>query len=302
MCVVFFFVKSSCFSFVVDCRPKSVSMGNFIRALKNKITENRGKSEAEGKANLQMFLDEFLDERFLTAQSLIVDNGVKKIVDGRKRKNPFFLFYFYENLFFLVGDVIMTFACSYVVSRLLIAAHEGGKRFRVVVVDSSPLMEGKEFLKRMVNAGISCTYVLLNAVCYMMKSVTKVLVGAYALLSNGNLVSRVGTAAVCMAAHEWSVPVIVCSETIKFSEKTLLDSITWNELGNADDLAASELGRKVNVLSNWKDIPQVTLLSVLYDVTPMEFITMVITEFGNIPPTSVPVILREEYGNKKDQK
>jgi translation initiation factor 2B subunit (eIF-2B alpha/beta/delta family) len=34
-----------------------------------------------------------------------------------------------------------------------------------------------------------------------------------------------------LAANEWNVPVIVCSETIKFSEKTMLDSITWNELG-----------------------------------------------------------------------
>jgi translation initiation factor eIF-2B subunit delta len=195
----------------------------------------------------------------------------------------------------------MTFACSYVVSCVLIAAHQSGKRFRVVVVDSSPLMEGKEFLKRMTGVGIQCSYVLLNAVCYMMKSVTKVLVGAYALLSNGNLVSRVGTAAVAMAAHEWSVPVIVCSETIKFSEKTLLDSITWNELGNADDLAVTESGRKPNVLANWRDVPHLTLLSLLYDVTPMDFITMVITEFGMIPPTSVPVILREEYGNKKER-
>jgi translation initiation factor 2B subunit (eIF-2B alpha/beta/delta family) len=71
-------------SFVVDCRPKSVSMGNFIRAFKNRVTENRGRSEVDGKASLQAFLEEFLDERFLTAQSLIVDNGVKKIVDGER--------------------------------------------------------------------------------------------------------------------------------------------------------------------------------------------------------------------------
>jgi translation initiation factor 2B subunit (eIF-2B alpha/beta/delta family) len=35
------------------------------------------------------------------------------------------------------------------------------------------------------------------------------------------------------------------------------------------------------------------LLNLVYDVTPSTFITMVVTEVGMIPPTSVPVILRE---------
>lgn len=260
--------------FIFACRPKSVSMANFVRAFKNKGVECRGKSESEGKQLLEEFLDEFLDERLLTAEQMICDYGVKKIANG---------------------DVIISFACSFVVSKLLVAAHNAGKRFRLIIVDSTPLLEGKEFLKRMTLAGIQCTYVLLNAVCYMMKEVTKVLVGAYAMLSNGNLVSRAGTALVAMAAHEYNVPVIVCCETLKFSEKTMLDSITWNELGNADDVA-----RGATSLTKWRDVPGLTLLSLLYDVTPMEFITMVVCEFGLIPPTSVPVILRE-YGNKKEE-
>jgi translation initiation factor eIF-2B subunit delta len=31
----------------------------------------------------------------------------------------------------------------------------------------------------------------------------------------------------------------------------------------------------------------------MYDLTPTKFISMVFTEIGQIPPTSVPVILRE---------
>lgn len=30
-----------------------------------------------------------------------------------------------------------------------------------------------------------------------------------------------------------------------------------------------------------------------YDITPPEYITMIITEVGMIPPSSVPVVLRE---------
>ena len=35
------------------------------------------------------------------------------------------------------------------------------------------------------------------------------------------------------------------------------------------------------------------LLNLVYDAMPQDFVTLVVTEFGAIPPTSVPVILRE---------
>lgn len=35
------------------------------------------------------------------------------------------------------------------------------------------------------------------------------------------------------------------------------------------------------------------LLNLMYDAMPAEYVTLIATEFGAIPPTSVPVILRE---------
>jgi len=35
------------------------------------------------------------------------------------------------------------------------------------------------------------------------------------------------------------------------------------------------------------------LLNLVYDAMPQDYVTLVVTEFGAIPPTSVPVILRE---------
>ena len=52
------------------------------------------------------------------------------------------------------------------------------------------------------------------------------------------------------------------------------------------------------MLSGWRDIPKLKLLNLKYDLTPATFISMVITEMGMIPATSVPVILREYH---KDQ-
>ena len=47
----------------------------------------------------------------------------------------------------------------------------------------------------------------------------QVFLGASAMLANGNVISRVGTASVAMMARQYKVPVLVCCETYKFSEK-----------------------------------------------------------------------------------
>ena len=38
---------------------------------------------------------------------------------------------------------------------------------------------------------------------------------------------------------------------------------------------------------------KVVLLNPLYDVTPSNFISLLISEVGRIPPTSVPIVIRE---------
>lgn len=42
-----------------------------------------------------------------------------------------------------------------------------------------------------------------------------------------------------------------------------------------------------------QDVPRLGLLNLKYDAMPSEYVTMVVTEFGMIPPSSVPAILRE---------
>jgi translation initiation factor eIF-2B subunit delta len=46
-------------------------------------------------------------------------------------------------------------------------------------------------------------------------------------------------------------------------------------------------------LANWQESPRLALLNLKYDAMPAEYVSMVVTEFGMIPPSSVPVILRE---------
>lgn len=62
-------------------------------------------------------------------------------------------------------------------------------------------------------------------------------------------------------------------------------------LGDPDDLVPLDR-ESPDVLSDWRDVNSLHLLNLVYDVTPPHFVSMVITEVGKIPCTSVPVVLR----------
>lgn len=106
-----------------------------------------------------------------------------------------------------------------------------GKSFSVILTDSSPLCEARALLHTLTSSGIPTTYIPLFALPSLLSSVSKVLLGAHALHSNGALFSRAGTALVAMMARSRGVPVLVCCETYKFSEGVNLDGFTKNELG-----------------------------------------------------------------------
>ncbi|KAG2430459.1 hypothetical protein HXX76_009982 [Chlamydomonas incerta] len=261
-------------AFLVVCRPLSVGMGNAIRHLKLRIsTIPPDMPEAEAKELLEQEIADYVNVRIDSADKQLVGYAVAKVEPH--------------------GDVILTYAASHVVCRALTEAARAGKSFRVVVMDSRPEAEGRATLGRLLAAGIPCTYVDLNAASYIIREVTKVFLGAAAVLSNGTVLSRAGTAAVAMMAHAHNKPVMICCETHKFNERVQLDSITHNELGDPEALAAVPGKPEMNALEGWRDNPRLRLLNLKYDVMPAEYVTMVVTEFGMVPPTSVPVILRE---------
>lgn len=121
----------------------------------------------------------------------------------------------------------------------------------------------------------------------------QVILGASAVLSNGTVVSRAGTAAVAMMAGAHNVPVMVCSETCKFHDQVQLDSFTQNELGDPRMIATVDMQPQVDCLKGWETDDKLHLLNLKYDLMPAEYVSLIVTELGMIPTTSVQVILRE---------
>ncbi len=256
-------------------------MGNAIRWLKLEISKvDPDTPEAEAKTQLCDSIDNFIRERITVAGTAIADKAIEKIKDG---------------------DVILTYAKSSIVEKTLLKAHERGTKFRTIVVDSKPLFEGRQLARALADAGLEVQYSLVHAISHAVKDATKVFLGAHAMMSNGRLFSRVGTAMVAMMANELDIPVIVCCESVKFTEKVALDSIVVNEVAPPDELVAPGLSANVSStttdslsspLLRWRETPNLRLLNLMYDVTPAEYIKMVVTELGSLPPSSVPVVYR----------
>jgi len=268
-------LKPSFQFWTVNCRPHSVSMGNAFTFLKTAVGSlDRDIHLVDAKRELKETITRYLQERLEYADRAIAQHALSKIHDG---------------------DVLLTFGHSEAIEVLLKTAHtEAQIQFYVWIVDSRPLMEGKrKLLKSLRSVGISCGYIQLNALTYVMQQqVTKVFLGASALLVNGSIYGQIGTACVALIAKNHHIPVLVCCETYKISNKVQLESITNNELGNPDDLLL--LHDDNNNISNNKDATtKLNVVNLLYDVTPDKFISGIITELGIIPPTSVAVLLRE---------
>ncbi|KAI7707631.1 IF-2B-domain-containing protein [Hortaea werneckii] len=276
--------------FLKSCRPISESMGNAIRYLKKIIGElDPDQQEQDVKKFLCEEIDRFIRERITVTDQAIAELASNQIKDG---------------------SVVLTYAKSSIVEKTILQAHANGKRFRVIVVDSRPLFEGKKLAISLMNAGVEVEYLPFSGIAHAVKEATLLLLGAHSMLSNGRLQSRVGTASVAMQAHKAHIPVIVCCESVKFSGKVALDSIVLNEVAPSEELLLpkppargpqpspdrkdneDEDEGQLRSLHDWKDIKGLQILNLMYDITPADYIRMVICEYGNVPPSSVPAVHR----------
>ncbi|EFA02518.1 translation initiation factor eIF2B subunit delta [Tribolium castaneum] len=263
-------VLQTCMDYLQLCRPLAVSMTNALRHFKTKLHQVECLEDNVKKEKLLEEIETYVAEEIDKAGEAISLKVNEKISNG---------------------DVILTYGCSSLVTKILKDAHLAGKQFKVVVIDGRPLLEGRTMLQRLVQIGINCTYVQMNAVSYVMNQATKLLLGAHALLTNGYVMSRIGTAQVALVAQAFSKPVLVCCETYKFSEQVLTDSFVYNELGDPEMLfTANTLDESSPLVTSKNDNLQI--LNLLYDVTPPDLITAVVTELAILPCTSAPVVLR----------
>ena len=270
---------SSQIDYLISYRPLSVSQGNAIRWLKVAISAvDISTPEEQAKTDLCVGIDNFIRERISVADQVIAASGAERIKDG---------------------DVVMTYAKSSIVEKTLAEAFYQGKRFKVVVIDSHPLYEGRNLARALVDLGVEVQYSLINGLAHVVGPVTKTFLGAHAMMSNGRLYSRLGTAMVAMMAKDVNSPVMVCCESVKVTDRVALDSFVHNEIAPEDELLpprtpeknqSMDSDSKSSSLYNWRKTPNLQLLNLMYDLTPAEMIDVVITEAGSMPPNAIAMV------------
>lgn len=252
---------------LLQTRPTAVSLPNGIRYVMHRVNvaRNRAGSIEEIRAIATGAAEEFV-ENAKTAVQRISEIGARRIRDG---------------------DVLLTHCNSSAAIEIMKTAWMEGRKFNVLVTETRPRFQGHITARELAKAGIPVTLILDDAVRYFMQLVDKVIVGADAITANGALVNKIGTSVVALAAHEARVRVFVAAETYKFSPETMIGELVTIEDRDPSEMISDEQRKRIG---------SIKVLNPSFDVTPAEYIDLIITERGIIPPLGAILILEEVFG------
>ncbi len=180
------------------------------------------------------------------------------------------------------GSVVLTHCHSSTVTHLLQKAKLEGIGFEVICTETRPLFQGRITAKEMLESGIRTTMIVDSAARFFMNQVDIVIVGSDAITSEGNVINKIGTSMIALAAHEARTPFYVVSELLKFDPATM-----HGDFERIEQRSPSEI---------WTDPPKhLSLKNPAFDVTRRDFIHGIICEEGIISPHSTMEVVRRKY-------
>lgn len=252
---------------LLETRPTAVSLPNGIRYVMHRLHDasGRGLNADQLRAAAVEAARSFIDSS-QTAIQRIGEIGARRIRDG---------------------DVLMTHCNSSAAMAIMKTAWGQGKRIEVFVTETRPRFQGRLTAKELRAAGIPVTLIIDDSVRYFMNGVDKVIVGADAITANGAVVNKIGTSLLALTAHEARVRVFVAAETYKFSPETMIgELVAIEERSPSEVISPDEL----------RSLPNVKVRNPSFDITPPEYVDLIITERGIIPPQGAILVLQEVFG------
>ncbi|HRR88034.1 MAG TPA: ribose 1,5-bisphosphate isomerase, partial [Methanoculleus sp.] len=248
---------------LIETRPTAVSLPNAVRSVIRALDEFES-VEAAKKAVLSR-ATEFV-QRSEHAVERIAEIGARHISDG---------------------DILLTHCNSEAALGCILEAHRQGKEIEVYATEVRPRGQGLITIRTLNEAGIPTNYIVDSAVRHFINEVDMVFVGADAIAVNGAVVNKIGTAQIALAAHEARTNFIVAAETYKFAPRTILGELI--EIEERDP--AEVLPREVA-----EELPYVRVRNPAFDVTPADYIDLIVTEQGAIPPELAFTVIRDYLG------
>jgi ribose 1,5-bisphosphate isomerase len=249
-------------------RPTAVSLPNAVRSVMRALDSFESVEAARGAVLARAA--EFVDHSEHAVER-IAEIGARHISDG---------------------DVLLTHCNSEAALGCILEAHRQGKEIEVYATEVRPRGQGLITIRTLNDAGIRTNYIIDSAVRYFINDVDLVIVGADAIAVNGAVVNKIGTAQIAHAANEARTNVIVAAETYKFAPRTILgEKIEIEERDPYEVLPREEVER----------LPFVRVRNPAFDVTPAEYIDLIVTERGAIPPELAYLVIRDYLGWKIEE-
>lgn len=235
-------------------------MRNAVRYVEWRVREAEWETIDELHDLIERVSDDLLNI-FKKARGTIAEIGSKRISSGYR---------------------ILTHCHSSAVNAVFKLAKEQGTDFEVIVTETRPVYQGRMTAKELLEAGIKATMIVDSAIRSFVKQVDLAVVGADAVTSEGNVINKIGTSLVALAAHEARVPFYVVTELLKFDPQTI-----------HGDYEAIEERSRAEV---WPDAPTgLTIRNPAFDVTRRDYIHGIVCEEGVISPHSTLEAVRRRY-------
>lgn len=131
----------------------------------------------------------------------------------------------YKNLHpYLKNDInIITISNSDTIRNIFLKIHSEFKINSVFVSESRPQFEGREIAKFFSENNINTHIVLEAAIPRYINQSDICLIGADKILSNGNVINKVGSNLLALNCKYFNIPFLVLADSSKFSDETIFN-------------------------------------------------------------------------------
>jgi translation initiation factor 2B subunit (eIF-2B alpha/beta/delta family) len=167
---------------------------------------------------------------------------------------------------------ILTHCHSTNVVNALIYAKKHGKNFEVFNTETRPLFQGRKTASELSKAKIKVTMIVDDAVGDALENggalekVDAFIIGADALLKNGDVINKIGSNMFAELAYDNKVPVYIIADSWKFSRRPVkIEERQYQEI--------------------WKNAPKhVKIRNPAFEKIKAKYITSIISELGILKP------------------
>lgn len=184
------------------------------------------------------------------------------------------------------ADVVVTHCNSQAAITAIEARHAADPLEAVVVLETRPWRQGLITARQLAEAGVPVRFMVDAAMATALDQADAVITGCDTIAANGDIVNKIGTELLSLAAEDAGVPFYVAAESFKIDARSA-----------TGDQVPIEEREDTEVLED--PIPGVEIDNPVFDVTPADRIARIALETGPTSPGDVLEAFQATWGTAK---